>query len=78
MKAAGLTSLTPENWAERAHIVSVPAPDAAGVMARLRETERIVVNVKDDAIRLSMSFFNNEDDVGKAVRALRREIKGVR
>ena len=78
LKAAGLKSLTPQAWEERAHIVSVPAPDAAGIMARLRETERIVVNVKDSAIRLSMSFFNNEDDIGKAVAALRREIEGSR
>lgn len=78
LKAAGLKSLTPQAWEERAHIVSVPAPDAAGIMARLRETERIVVNVKDGAIRLSMSFFNNEEDIGKAVAALRREIEGSR
>ena len=74
LKAAGLRSLTPEAWEERAHIVSVAAPDAAGVMARLRERDRIVVNVKDGAIRLSMSFFNNEQDIEKAVRALRREV----
>lgn len=75
LKAAGLRSATPEPWEERAHIVSVPAADAAGIMARLREGERIVVNVKDGALRLSMSFFNNEDDIGRAVHALRREIR---
>lgn len=76
LKAAGLDTLTPEAWEERAQIVNVLAPDAAGIMARLREKHRIVVNVKDGALRLSMSFFNNEDDIGKAIFAIRRE-KGL-
>ncbi|HXF66895.1 MAG TPA: aminotransferase class V-fold PLP-dependent enzyme [Burkholderiales bacterium] len=76
LSAAGLETLTPQAWEERAHIVSVPVPDAAGVMARLREKERIVVNVKDGALRLSMSFFNDEEDLEKAVRAIRREVAG--
>jgi selenocysteine lyase/cysteine desulfurase len=74
LKAAGLQTLTPDAWQERAQIVNVLVPDAAGVMARLREKHRVVVNVKDDALRLSMSFFNNEDDIGKAIQAIRREI----
>ena len=74
LKTARLKSATPDTWEERAHIVSVPAPDAAGIMARLRERHRVVVNVKDGALRLSMSFFNNEDDIGKAIHAIRREM----
>jgi cysteine desulfurase / selenocysteine lyase len=74
LKAAGLKSTTPDAWTERAHIISVPAPDAVGIMARLRERHRVVVNVKDGALRLSMSFFNNEDDLGKAIHAIRREM----
>jgi selenocysteine lyase/cysteine desulfurase len=75
LKAAGLETTTPDAWEERAQIVNVLAPDAVGIMARLREKHRIVVNVKDGALRLSMSFFNNEDDIGKAVRAIRQEIE---
>jgi selenocysteine lyase/cysteine desulfurase len=74
LKAAGLQTLTPDAWEERAQIVNVLAPDAADIMARLREKHRIAVNVKDGALRLSMSFFNNEDDIGKAIRAIRREM----
>lgn len=74
LKAAGLETLTPQPWEERAQIVNVLAPDAAGIMARLREKHRIVVNVKDAALRLSMSFFNNEDDIAKAVFSIRREM----
>jgi cysteine desulfurase / selenocysteine lyase len=73
LKAAGLETTTPDAWEERAQIVNVLSPNAADVMARLREKHRIVVNVKDGALRLSMSFFNDEDDIGKAVRAIRRE-----
>ena len=75
LKAAGLETTTPQAWEERAQIVSVRVPDAAGVMARLREKHRVVVNVKDGAIRLSMSFFNNEADLEKAIRTLKEEMK---
>ena len=42
-------------------------------MERLREKHRVVTNVKDDALRISMSFFNNEDDLEKAIWALKTE-----
>ena len=74
LRMSGLETRTPEAWDERAHIVSVLVPNAASLMARLRETHRVVVNVKDDALRLSMSFFNTEEDIEKAVHAIRREL----
>jgi selenocysteine lyase/cysteine desulfurase len=74
LAAAGLKTRTPAAWNERAQIVNVLVPDAAGAMERLREKHRIVVNVKDDALRLSMSFFNTEEDIDKAVSAIRREL----
>lgn len=73
LKAAGLKSHTPDEWEERAHIVNVLVPDAAGLMERLREKHRVVVNVKDDALRLSMSFFNSEEDLEKAIHAIKQE-----
>ena len=73
LRMHGLETRTPEPWDERAHIVNVLVPNAASIMARLREKHRVVVNVKDDALRLSMSFFNNEEDIGRAVHAIRRE-----
>lgn len=76
LKSAGLKTLTPESWEERAQIVNVLAPDAARLMERLREQHRIVVNVKDNALRLSMSFFNNEEDLDRAIHAIRRELSG--
>ena len=73
LKAAGFKTQTPENWDERAQIVNVPMPDAAGMMDRLREKHRVITNVKDDALRISMSFFNNEADLEKAVWAVSKE-----
>ena len=75
LKAAGLETSTPQAWEERAQIVNVRIPDAAGVMARLRDKHRVVVNVKDAAIRLSMSFFNDETDLEKAIRAIKGEMQ---
>lgn len=76
LKAADLKTLTPDAWEERAQIVNVLVPNAGELMARLREKHRIVTNVKDDALRLSMSFFNTEDDLDRALHAIRREVAG--
>jgi selenocysteine lyase/cysteine desulfurase len=73
LRMHGLETRTPEPWDERAHIVNVLVPNAASIMARLRETHRVIVNVKDDALRLSMSFFNTDEDIERAVHAIRRE-----
>lgn len=74
LKAAGLTSHTPMEWDERAQIVNVPVPNAEELMERLREKHRVIVNVKDGALRLSMSFANNEEDLERAVGALKQEL----
>jgi selenocysteine lyase/cysteine desulfurase len=76
VRKAGLKTLTPESWDERAHIINVVTPDAEALMNLLKEKHRIIVNVKDGAVRLSVSFFNNEEDVEKAVRAVAREVNG--
>ena len=70
---AGLRTRTPSEWEERAQIVNVLVPDAAGVMERLRDRHRVVVNVKDGAVRISMSFCNSEADLEKAVAAIAHE-----
>jgi len=76
LKAAGLKTHTPQAWEERAQIVNVLVPNAAQLMERLKDKHRVVVNVKDGALRLSMGFFNNEDDLERAVHAIRRELAG--
>ncbi|HET7595906.1 MAG TPA: aminotransferase class V-fold PLP-dependent enzyme [Burkholderiales bacterium] len=76
LKKAGLKTTTPDEWAERAQIVNVLVPDAAALMEHLRERDRVVTNVKDGALRLSMSFFNDEEDLDRAVHAIAREVSG--
>lgn len=74
LKAAGLKTLTPEPWNERAQIISVAVPNAGALMDRLREKHRIIVNVKDDALRISMSFCNNQDDIERLISAMQQEL----
>jgi selenocysteine lyase/cysteine desulfurase len=45
-------------------------------MERLREKHRVVTNVKDGALRLSMSFYNEEEDLERAVHAIKQELRG--
>jgi selenocysteine lyase/cysteine desulfurase len=77
LKRAGLKSQTPQSWEERGQIVNVVVPHATDLMHSLREKHRVVTNVKDDALRLSMSFFNTEGDLEKAVWAIRKETAGT-
>ncbi len=46
------------------------------MMNRLRERHRVIVNVKDDALRLSMSFCNNGDDIERGISAILQELTG--
>lgn len=69
----GFRSETPDAWSERAQIVNVIVPEAAGLMDVLRDKHGIVVNVKDGKLRLSMSICNDETDIDKAVRAIALE-----
>jgi len=71
---AGFELRTPRPWAERAHVVSVAVRDPGTLMNRLREKHRVIVNVKDDAVRLSLGFATSEADLGRAVEALCAEL----
>ncbi|HEV7821039.1 MAG TPA: aminotransferase class V-fold PLP-dependent enzyme [Burkholderiales bacterium] len=74
LKDAGLETQTPPEWEQRAQIVNVLVPNADDLMARLRDKHRIAVNVKDGMLRVSMSFCNNEEDLDKAIHAIKREL----
>jgi len=73
MRKNGLKTETPDAWEERAQIINVVVPEAGGLMDVLRDKHGIIVNVKDDRLRVSMSFFNNEADIEKVVRAITQE-----
>jgi cysteine desulfurase/selenocysteine lyase len=70
---AGIKTQTPPAWEERAQIVNLMVPDAKALQAKLFK-RGVVVNVKDDALRVSMSFFNNEEDLERALDAIKREL----
>jgi len=75
VKRAGLRTTTPYHWDERAHIVNVVVPNAQAIMDELKARDRIIINVKDDALRLSMSFFNDESDIDRTVAAIVRSVR---
>ncbi len=68
---AGIPVLTPAAWNERAQIVSLGVNDPEG-LRRALHAENIVVNVKDDALRVSASFYNNEEDMDRCLAAILR------
>ncbi len=71
LRKAGIKTQTPDAWEERAQIVNLMIPDAKAIQARLHK-RKIVVNVKDDALRVSMSFFNNEEDLERTLHEIKR------
>ncbi len=73
LRKNGLRTQTPEAWDERAQIINVVVPEAAGLMDVLRDKHGVIVNVKDDLLRLSVNFINTEEEIEKAVRAIVRE-----
>ena len=73
MQSKGLKTETPQAWSERAQIINVVVPEAGGLMDVLREKHGVITNVKDDRLRISMSFFNNEHDVEKVIGAIVKE-----
>ena len=64
VKKAGLKTQTPEEW-KNARNCQPDGPQREVMQARLQRS-RHRVNVKDNALRVSMSFFNNEEDLDKA------------
>lgn len=52
LRRKGFRTATPESWDERAQIVNVLVSDAERLMRVLHEKHRVVINVKDIALRL--------------------------
>lgn len=71
VKKRGIATQTSSNWDERCQIVNLKVADAKGLQAALRQ-RNIMVNTKDSMLRVSMSFFNNEDDLERLIAALPR------
>ena len=65
----GWPSATPSQDECRGATVAVPSCDAAGLVAELGKRD-IVTSFRDDNVRASFHFYNNDDDVEAFVAAM--------
>jgi selenocysteine lyase/cysteine desulfurase len=74
LEEIGWPSITPALDARRGATVAVPSSDAARLQAELMKHD-IVTSYRDDNVRASFHFYNNEDDVESFVAAM-QELRG--
>ncbi len=69
-RARQLAIRTPDDWAERAGIVTMELPgDPDATVDRLRDAG-VIANVRGGSIRVSPHFYNTEDDIDRLLAAL--------
>jgi selenocysteine lyase/cysteine desulfurase len=69
LEEIGWPSITPAEDARRGATVAVPSRDAARLQAELMKHD-IVTSYRDDNVRASFHFYNNEDDVESFIAAM--------
>ena len=69
LEAIGWPSVTPRADDRRGATVAIPSRDANGLFKALAERD-IVTSFRDDNVRASFHFYNNEADIDAAVAAL--------
>jgi selenocysteine lyase/cysteine desulfurase len=74
LEEIGWPSITPVQDARRGATVAVPSSDAARLQAELMKHD-IVTSFRDDNVRASFHFYNNEDDVESFIAAM-QELRG--
>jgi selenocysteine lyase/cysteine desulfurase len=74
LQEIGWPSITPAHDARRGATVAVPSSDAARLQAELMKHD-IVTSYRDDNVRASFHFYNNEDDVESFIAAM-QELRG--
>jgi selenocysteine lyase/cysteine desulfurase len=74
LEEIGWPSITPVQDARRGATVAVPSSDAARLQAELMKHD-IVTSYRDDNVRASFHFYNNDDDVESFVAAM-QELRG--
>ena len=74
LKEIGWPSITPAEDARRGATVAVPSRDSARLSAELMKHD-IVTSYRDDNVRASFHFYNNEDDVESFIAAM-QELRG--
>jgi selenocysteine lyase/cysteine desulfurase len=79
LQEIGWPSITPAEDARRGATVAVPSSDAARLQAELMKHD-IVTSYRDDNVRASFHFYNNDDDVESFIAAMQelRESLGPR
>ena len=74
LEEIGWPSITPQQDERRGATVAVPSRDAARLSAELMKQD-IVTSHRDDNLRASFHFYNNDDDVESFVAAM-KEMRG--
>ena len=69
LQEIGWPSITPAEDARRGATVAVPSSDAARLQAELMKQD-IVTSYRDDNVRASFHFYNNDDDVESFIAAM--------
>ncbi len=72
LQEIGWPSITPAEDARRGATVAVPSRDAARLSAELMKQD-IVTSHRDDNVRASFHFYNNEDDVESFIAAMQEQ-----
>jgi selenocysteine lyase/cysteine desulfurase len=67
----GWPSITPTEDLRRGATVAVPSRDAARLQAELMKHD-IVTSYRDDNVRASFHFYNNDDDVESFIAAMQQ------
>lgn len=75
LEEIGWASITPAADERRGATVAVPSRDSARLVAELMRRD-IVTSFRDDNVRASFHFYNNEDDVESFVAAL-KDLRGA-
>jgi selenocysteine lyase/cysteine desulfurase len=70
LKEIGWTAVTPDRDDRRGATVCVPSCDSAGLFEELARRD-IVTSFRDDNLRASHHFYNNVEDVGRFIEAMK-------
>jgi selenocysteine lyase/cysteine desulfurase len=70
LEEIGWPSITPAENERRGATVAVPSRDSGGLSKELMK-RGIVTSHRDDNIRASFHFYNNEDDIGSFIASMK-------
>ena len=70
LEEIGWPSITPVQDARRGATVAVPSRNSAGLSAELMKHD-IVTSYRDDNVRASFHFYNNDDDVESFIASMK-------